>query len=65
LPTPDTDTERLRRLHDAYVEKVNLVLEEGREDLVPTLVESYDDEALRILTTVQPAAPPPPGAIRH
>jgi hypothetical protein len=44
--SPDT-TRYLHELHESYVEKVNLAVEEGREDLIPGLVDAYFDEALR------------------
>ena len=46
----DELTGQLRRLHEAHVEKVNLALDEGREDLVRELADSYTDQALALLT---------------
>jgi hypothetical protein len=42
--------ERLSQLHDSYVDLINNVLEQGREDLAVELSDSYTDEALRIIT---------------
>ncbi|HEV7875042.1 MAG TPA: hypothetical protein VGP00_00095 [Nocardioides sp.] len=47
--TPDVLTERLRVLYDDHVEKVNMALGEGREDLVQELSDSYMDEALSLI----------------
>lgn len=53
----DELTERLRALHDARVEEVNMALAEGREDLVRESSDRYTDEALALLTSAQhPAA---------
>jgi hypothetical protein len=43
-------TERLRLLHEASVEKVNLAVQADRLDLVDELSDSYADEALRLLS---------------
>jgi hypothetical protein len=46
-----TDTivvERLRRLHDEYVEKVNMAVHEDRDDLVDVLVREYPEAARRV-----------------
>ncbi len=40
----------LRRLHEAYVYRINMVLEAGREDLAHELSDAYADEALRLMT---------------
>jgi hypothetical protein len=48
--TGDELTERLRQLHDDHVEKVNMAVGEGREDLVQELSESYTDQALGLIT---------------
>jgi hypothetical protein len=45
----DTVTAELRRLHEAHVEKVNLALDEGRDDLARELADSYTDQALALL----------------
>jgi hypothetical protein len=41
--------DRLRRLHEHYIERVNLALDENREDLVVELQESYTNKALAII----------------
>jgi hypothetical protein len=43
-------TARLQQLHDDHVEQVNLALEEGREDLVLALSDTYMDQALVLIT---------------
>lgn len=48
-PDGDTVTAELRRLHEVHVEKVNLALDEGREDLARELADSYTDQALALL----------------
>lgn len=48
-PAGDTLTAELRRLHEAHVEKVNLALDEGRDDLARELADSYTDQALALL----------------
>jgi hypothetical protein len=48
--TPESLTERLRALYDDHVEKLNLALEEGREDLAREVSDSYMDESLRLIT---------------
>jgi hypothetical protein len=50
LPVSPDTTRYLHELHESYVEKVNLAVEEGREDLIPGLVDAYFDEALRAIT---------------
>ena len=49
------DVERLRELHDTYVWEVNAAVGEDRMDLVWQLADDYLDQALRILTTTEPA----------
>ena len=48
--TPDATFTRLRELHQAYVEKVHLLVAEDREDLIPEAISAYADEALREIT---------------
>jgi|Tabmets5t2r1_1033131.scaffolds.fasta_scaffold31128_2 hypothetical protein len=48
--TPDATYTRLRELHQAYVEKVHLLVAEDREDLIPDAISAYADEALREIT---------------
>ena len=52
----DELTERLRALHDARVEEVNMALAEGRADLVRESSDRYTDAALLLLTSAQPPA---------
>jgi hypothetical protein len=47
--TPDVLTERLRALYEDHVEKVNMAVGEGREDLVQELSDGYMDEALSLI----------------
>jgi hypothetical protein len=46
---PDLTREALRKLHDEYVEAVNMAVAEGRDDLVEELVAAYPDAALRLV----------------
>jgi hypothetical protein len=50
VPTPEDLSRQLRDLHDAYVDKVNRLVAEGREDLIQELVDAYSDEALAAMT---------------
>jgi hypothetical protein len=47
---------RLRDLHRDYVEQVNLVLAEDRQDLVAELSDAYMDQALALITADARAA---------
>ena len=47
MPTPDATFTRLQDLHRHYVEKVNHLVAEDREDLIPEAISAYADEALR------------------
>jgi hypothetical protein len=49
VPEPSDIQCTLRRLHDDYVEQINMLVAEGREDLVQRLVDAYEDEALRLI----------------
>jgi hypothetical protein len=49
-------TDRLRALHDDYVEMVDMALAEGRDDLVEQLADRYPDEALALLLAGAPSA---------
>jgi hypothetical protein len=40
----------LRKLHDEYIEAVNMAVGEDREDLVEELAASYPDAALHLIT---------------
>lgn len=50
--TLDADllTDRLRALHDDYVEMTNMAVAEGRDDHVQQLADRYADGALALLT---------------
>ena len=50
--TLDADllTDRLRALHDDYVEMTNMAVAEGRDNHVQQLADRYADEALALLT---------------
>jgi hypothetical protein len=50
MPTPDATFTRLQDLHRHYVEKVNHLVAEDREDLIPEAISAYADEALREIT---------------
>jgi hypothetical protein len=55
MPTPQSISEGLRSLHEEYTYKINLVLDEGREDLAHQLAAEHADDALRLITTHQAA----------
>ena len=55
MPTPDTTFTRLRDLHHDYVERVNRLVAEDREDLIPEAINAYADEALREITAAKAA----------
>jgi hypothetical protein len=42
-------TDRLEKLQDEYTYRVNMLLDEGREDLAARLAERYSEEANRAL----------------
>ncbi len=63
MSTPDDLQRYLRELHEEYVDKVNRLLGEGREDLVWEMADSYSEEALRAILADQ-ADPGQPGAPR-
>ena len=46
---PNLTREALQKLHDEYVEAVNIAVAEGRDDLVEELVASYPEAALRLM----------------
>ena len=50
MSTPEDLSRHLRDLHDAYVDKVNRLVAEGREDLIQELVDAYSEEALAAMT---------------
>jgi hypothetical protein len=45
----DDISRRLRDLHDSYADRVNRLLEEGREDLALEVADAYTEEALRLI----------------
>jgi len=51
----ESETQRLRELHEFYVWQVNAAVEEGRDDLVAELAEEYFEVALAELATTRPA----------
>jgi hypothetical protein len=51
VSTPEDLSRHLRDLHDAYVDKVNRLVAEGREDLIQELVDAYSDEALAAMSS--------------
>ena len=55
MPTPETTFTRLRDLHHAYIERVNRLVAEDREDLIPDAITDYADEALRELAAAKAA----------
>ncbi len=48
-PTLDVSTARLEELRDSYTYRVNLLLDEGREDLAAKLADQYVEDAARAL----------------
>jgi uncharacterized protein (UPF0335 family) len=44
-------SQRLRELHDSYVERVNRLIEEDREDLALEVADAYTEEAIRLIVT--------------
>jgi hypothetical protein len=55
MTIPDITYLRLRSLHQEYAEKVNRLVAEDREDLIPEAVASYADEALSEITAARAA----------
>jgi hypothetical protein len=51
VPAPDDLSRYLRELHDDYVDKINRLVAENREDLIQGLVDAYTEEALAAMTT--------------
>lgn len=51
MPAPDDLSRYLRELHDDYVDKINRLVAENREDLIQGLVDAYTEEALAAMTT--------------
>jgi hypothetical protein len=46
-------TTRLEEMQDDYTYRVNMLLEENREDLAAELADQYTEEATRVLRSVQ------------
>ena len=44
MSAPDSTSQQLKYLQEAYVYKVNAALERGREDLAAELADDYLDE---------------------
>jgi hypothetical protein len=55
MPMPDATFVRLHALHQEYAEKVNRLVAEDREDLIPEAVATYADEALGAITEAKAA----------
>jgi hypothetical protein len=51
--TPDLNA-RLEALRDDYTYRVNILLDEGREDLATALADDYVVEATRVLAEAGP-----------
>ena len=49
-------TAEISALQDDYTYRMNLLLDEGREDLATTLADRYTDDAARLVNTVRVAA---------
>jgi hypothetical protein len=49
MSVPDSTSQHLEYLRDAYVYKVNAALEQGREDLAAELADDYLDEVRNAL----------------
>jgi hypothetical protein len=59
LQTTHQDDDRLARMHQAYVGKVNALVAAGREGLAHELAETYRVESGIADATAAPAAPRP------
>jgi hypothetical protein len=55
MSVPDATFLRLRALHQEYTEKVNRLVAEDREDLIPDAVATYAEEALHEITAAKAA----------
>ena len=62
LQTTHQDDDRLARMHQAYVGKVNALVAAGREGLARELAEAYREESAIGDATAALAAPRPPAA---
>jgi hypothetical protein len=49
LSSSDDISQQLRDLHESYADRVNRLLEEGREDLAMEIADTYTDEAFRLI----------------
>jgi hypothetical protein len=49
-------TAEITALQDDYTYRVNLLLDEGREDLAATLADRYIDDAARLVNSVRATA---------
>jgi hypothetical protein len=56
MSVPDSTSQRLDYLRQAYTYKVNAALERGREDLAAELADDYLDE---VVSTLEVACHPP------
>jgi hypothetical protein len=56
MSVPDSTSQRLEYLREAYVYKVNAALERGHEDLAAELADDYLDE---VRSTLEVASQPP------
>jgi phage shock protein A len=54
MSAPDSTSKRLEYLREAYVDKVNAALEQGREDLAAELADDYLDEVRNALEVARP-----------
>lgn len=57
MSAPDSASQQLEYLREAYVYKVNAALEQGRDDLASELADDYLEEVRKALE----AATPPRG----
>jgi hypothetical protein len=53
VSSSDDVSRRLRDLHESYAERVNRLLEQGREDLAMEVADAYTDEAFRLIVASQ------------
>ena len=49
MSAPRDLSQYLRDLHDAYVDKVNRLVAEDREELIQEVVDAYAEEALQAI----------------
>jgi phage shock protein A len=49
MSAPDSSSQQLEYLREAYVYKVNAALEQGREDLASELADDYLEEVRKAL----------------